>query len=42
MDVEEKAFFAAVMHEEAKQRKKAMKKWGDSIGKYTNNHVFDR
>jgi hypothetical protein len=26
MDVEEKAFFAAVMHEEAKQRKKAMKK----------------
>ena len=41
MDVEEKAFFAAVMHEEAKQRKR-MKKWGDSIGKYTNNHVFDR
>jgi hypothetical protein len=26
MDVEEKAFFAAVMHEESEQRKKAMKK----------------
>jgi hypothetical protein len=26
MDVEEKAFFAAVMHEEGLQRKKAMKK----------------
>jgi len=26
MDVEEKAFFVAVMDEEAKQRKKAMKK----------------
>jgi hypothetical protein len=25
MDVEEKAFFAAVMHEEAKQRKKMKK-----------------